>query len=330
MPEEKRNYNPLDKVHLPRPERHRDDGSGTASERKFHLLPWKRHRDDGSGTVSETQPLIASPAPDSHADSADTATQKKKKHNEKQTTTDTADPSLSKRVRVWDVEMPPSQMKMVEGVLVPSAIGGTFGAVLIRNRRRLSIEIHASNGSPPASLLRGDSFTKKNDTESSTLSAGDIVEVRVLKPISKTKGSDRGQHAAKANAEVWVTEYVFGLDNFKIIKTRDSHIEMRLGIGDETQMRYVNFSNEKDAKSFQQVIDNLKEMGNKLKEQRLAKFRKLYPNMLKSGPKQIRLLVEVVSAINLPEVDGDAPNPYVIVSLGASNECHRTSSIRGT
>ena len=173
--------------------------------------------------------------------------------------------------------MPPSQMKMVNGVLVPSAIGGTFGSVLIRNRRRLSIEIHASNGSPPASLLRGDSFTKKSDTESATLSAGDIVEVRVLKPISKTNGSDRGQHAAKANAEVWVTDYVFGLDNFKIIKTRGSHIEMRLGIGDETQVRHVHFSNEKDAKSFQQVIGNLKEMGNKLKEEATGKVSKTLP-----------------------------------------------------
>ena len=79
MPDEKRHYNPLDKVHLPWPERHRDDGSGTASEGKFHLLRWKHHRDDGSGTVSETQPLIASPAPDAHADFSRHAAQRRRR-----------------------------------------------------------------------------------------------------------------------------------------------------------------------------------------------------------------------------------------------------------
>lgn len=327
MADEKRphHHDPLHhKVHFPW-KHNRDDGSGTPSDKKLHLIPWRHHRDDGSGTVSEKQPLLSASSDNVRAAAA--APKKKKKKKETATTS----PLVSQRT--WDVKMPPSHMKMVNGVPVPTdVIGGTFGSLLHRKRRRFSIEVHSEDASsePPASLLRGDSFTEAESgtTEHAALRAGDIVEVRILKPASKIDARDLGLDAAD-KGEVWITHYVLGLDNVKIIKMRGAHVEMRLGDGDETQRRSVYFANDKDATSFQQVLSKLYEMENKLKEERLKKFRELDSTMAKRDLKQIRLLVEIVSAINLPEVRGVPPNPYVIVSLGDSKECHRTGPIHG-
>lgn len=330
MSDEKQHHkNPLGKLRLPWIHQHKDDGSGTASEKK-RQFPWKHNKDDGSGTASEKQALLSNsstPPPYAPDDSAaGGAVPKHTKHmrKHKKTSFGTANPSVS---RVWDVKMPPSKMKMVEG---------TFGS----ERQRISVEIHselASDRPPSASLLRGDSLDTKGNDKSVGLCAGDTVEVRLLKPVSNKKGSggsnegsDRGLHAADDATEVWITNYIFGLDNIKIIKARGSHIKVKLGSGDETQIRHVNFSTEKDATSFKQVLENLREMEDKLKEQRLKMFRERYPTLAKGEHKHIRLLIEIVSAINLPDSDGDAPNPFVIVSLGASNEVHRTEPIHDT
>jgi len=48
------------------------------------------------------------------------------------------------------------------------------------------------------------------------------------------------------------------------------------------------------------------------------------------GDEQIRLLIEIVSALNLPDADDTETNPYVIVTLGGSQEVHRTTPIHGT
>lgn len=291
------------------------------SDKKHHLpnplrnvhLPWKQQE------ATEKTPLLQA--------AMEPKTKKKKISH------DAENPSAS---RTWDVKMPPSKMKMVNGMLVPT-MEGTLGGLVIKRRRRISVEIHselASDSPPPDSLLQEDT---KVDDSSVGLSPGDTVEVRVLKPVSnkvgsdgKIEGSDRGLHAADDASEVWVTDYVFGLDNAKIIKIKGSLIEARLGHGDETQIRHIHFSSDKEANSFHKVMLNIREMEDKLKDQQLKKFRDLHPSLAKGTHKQIRLLIEIVSATNLPDSDGETPNPYVVVSLGASNEIHRTEPIRNT
>lgn len=70
-------------------------------------------------------------------------------------------------------------------------------------------------------------------------------------------------------------------------------------------------------------------MESKLRENRLKEFRELSSEAGNYG-KHIRLLLEIVSAINFPDAaDGLTPNPYVIVTLG-SQEVHRTTPLHKT
>lgn len=94
-------------------------------------------------------------------------------------------------------------------------------------------------------------------------------------------------------------------------------------------VRRVHFSSDKEASSFQHVLEKLNDMEKTLKQERLKNFAKLYPSMVGSDKNNIRLLLEVVSASNLPDIaNGVPPNPYVIVTLG-SKEIHRTRPIHG-
>lgn len=137
-----------------------------------------------------------------------------------------------------------------------------------------------------------------------------------------------GFHAADEESGAWVTNYVLGLDDVEIIKARGSHCEMKLGHGSDTQVRHVNFSHERDVRSFRQVLEKLLKSKAKLTEQRVRDFRELSP--VSEGGLQLRLLVEIVSGIGLPPTDRNTTDAYVIVRLGGSQEVHRTTPIYGT
>jgi hypothetical protein len=243
--------------------------------------------------------------------------------------------------------MPPAKKTMVHGVLMPT-MGGTFGSVLIQKKRRFAIEIHSSDddlGAPssegPATLLRGDSLGGGVGEE--VLGGNEKVIVRILKPASAKDGSDDdssqggdhgtistiGFHAVDEETDSWVTNYMLGLDDVQILKSRGSHCEMKIGHGSDTQVRNVHFSSDRDAKSFQQVLENLIKMKQRLTEQRVRDFREL-SHVDQGGGGRIRFLIEIVSGINLPVADRTTTDPYVIVRLGGSHEVHRTKPIYKT
>lgn len=126
----------------------------------------------------------------------------------------------------------------------------------------------------------------------------------------------------------WKTHYVLGLDDIHILKAKGSHCEIKAGHGNDTQVRAVNFSSEKDATSFRHVLENLNGLKQRLTEQRVRDFRELTPVTEADGG-QIRLLIEIVSGVALPVADRNATDPYVIVRL-ASHEVHRTTPIYST
>jgi len=82
--------------------------------------------------------------------------------------------------------------------------------------------------------------------------------------------------------------------------------------------------------SFMQVLENLNKCKHKLTEQRVRDFRELSPMAEQGDGVRIRLLVEIVSGINLPVTDRSATDPYVIVRLGGAKEVHRTIPIYNT
>ena len=243
--------------------------------------------------------------------------------------------------------MPPAKKTMVHGILMPT-MQGTFGSVLIQKKRRFAIEIHSSDDDlgapssegPSSTLLRGDSLAAVGEE---VLHGDERVVVRILKPASAKDGSDDdssqggdhgtistiGFHAADEETDTWVTNYVLGLDDIQILKSRGSHCEMKIGHGSDTQVRHVHFSSDKDAKSFQQVLEKLIKLKQRLTEQRVRDFRELTP-VAEGGSGRIRLLIEIVSGLSLPVADRTATDPYVIVRLGGSHEVHRTTPIYGT
>jgi hypothetical protein len=294
---------------------------------KLHL-PWKRHYhhgDDASSTASEKQPLASSPSTKDNKD----------KQQEQYGSLGRRVMSTNARVmRVWDVRMPPAKKTMVHGVLMPT-VTGTFGT---QKKRRIAIEVHSDDmslfDSPSSSLLEPQ--VEENDS----LHEGEKVVVRFLKPrgdVHLDESSEEGDHktvstlgfhAADEESDGWETRYVLGLDDVEILKARGSHCEMKLGHGSDTQVRHVNFSNESEATSFQQVLNKLFKLKKKFTEQRVRDFRQLSP--VSEQDFQIRILIEIVSGVGLPIADRNATDPYVIVRLGGSQEVHRTIPIYGT
>jgi len=316
---------------------------------KFHLhAPWKRRdsedEDDDAPTADEKQPL----APSSPVCSSPQQANSPKKTAKVHVPVDSYAMENARVTRVWDCKMPPAKKTMVHGVLMPT-MGGTFGSVLIQKKRRFAIEIHSSDddlGAPsspegPPTLLRGDSLEGVDGEE--VLGGNERVIVRILKPASAKDGSDNdssqggdhgtistiGFHAVDEETDTWVTNYILGLDDVQILKSRGSHCEMKIGHGSDTQVRNVHFSSDRDAKSFQQVLENLIKMKQRLTEQRVRDFREL-SHVDQGGGGRIRLLIEIVSGINLPVADRTATDPYVIVRLGGSHEVHRTKPIYKT
>lgn len=335
------------------------EGSDGKESLKDKLMPWKRHDKDDDSIASEKEPLVnpSTPTPTSTAAAttpvattspATTPSSYDKKKKKKQVLDSYASANV-RTARMWDVKMPPAKKTMVHGMLVPT-MGGTLGSKLIQKRRRIVIEIHSNNDTldddeqASSTLLRGSSLENVPGAENEhALSVDDRVAVRILKPESKGEDSSDeegevdyqtvstiGFHdAADEESDVWVTHYVLGLDDVQILKSRGSHCEMKLGHGSDTQVRNVNFANDKDVKSFREVLDKLFDLKHKLTEQRVRDFCQLTP-VSEDGRLKISLLVEIVSGIGLPRTDVNTTDAYVIVRLGGSQEVHRTTPIYGT
>lgn len=344
---DEKSHNPLDKLHLRRPPwKKKDDDGSAASESsekeslasKLHL-PWKKKHDDDDGSKAsntEKEPLVSKPSTSAATPTSTTTPTPKKQ----EAPTDAS----SSFARVWEVKMPSAKKTMVHGVLMPT-VTGTLGSKLIQRKRRIVIEIHSSeelgkDHVPSPELLRGDSFENVNKEEDISIHAGERVAIRILKPAEKGDDSSDeedgdaqtvstiGLHAADEEEKEWVTNYVFGLDDVEVLKTKGSHCELKLGHGSDTQVRHVNFNSEQDVKSFQQVLEKLVNLKHKLTEQRVREFAELSPDV--EGGSRIKLLIEIVSGINLPATDeGNKTDAYVIVRLG-SREVHRTLPINGT
>lgn len=115
-------------------------------------------------------------------------------------------------------------------------------------------------------------------------------------------------------------------------------VNVKLGKGNETKARQFHFSTKEDALSFRSVLENLKTLAGDRAKKQIVEYRSSKQPAQKSrdlvggGEEEdvdIKLLIEVVSAIDLPAADGSTSDAHCIIQMGG-REIHRTDQISNT
>jgi Ca2+-dependent lipid-binding protein len=129
-----------------------------------------------------------------------------------------------------------------------------------------------------------------------------------------------------------------------ILKSSGRSCEVKLGTSNEVVIRDIKFDSEKDRTSFEKVMDKLSTLEHERAQRQVAAYKSIKKDterkpqevnrklmaralsMSEEGTDTINLLVEIVSAIDIPVADMYSSDAYVIVRMGG-NEVHRTNFI---
>jgi hypothetical protein len=308
---------------------------------------------------------------------------KKKKNPEKESkpkssSSSNPSPSYARAMRYWDVQIPPPRQTMAYGGYMVPRVDGTLLAPLLRQKRRISLEIHhvgttvtdrarntqekegkaPSSDADPALLqrhLRGKSLKSDGAFEKDHLDAGEYIVVRVLQPNENEEESTATKDE-KELEERLITEFRaagddlvddFGgkwteltcadLDDVSLVKTRGKYCHLKLGRGDETEIRVLQFASLDHADSFVRILRKLGRLEAQRTQQRVEQYLATKKKEQNRSEKKevhdhghehegIHIVVEIVSAINLPKASIVGSDPYVAVRMG-SREVHCTKTI---
>ena len=240
--------------------------------------------------------------------------------------------SALQRSWTWTVKLPPVKKHMVQGHLVP-----TTGRLRIfsKKTRRLALELHgpALHETPVRqghlqALLEGSATTTDDLTD---LKDKQSIVLRVLKKGRDADGDDDDDASdhqttsvvTDATPDAWVESRTYRLDELKLTKVHGRTVEVHLGAGREVQVRDVKFESEADATAFATTIQKLVQLEHHRAQRQAQSY--LQSRSLETTTR-IRILLEIVSATNLPIADLSSSDPYVLVRLG-SREIHRTSVV---
>jgi hypothetical protein len=198
----------------------------------------------------------------------------------------------------------------------------------------------------------------------SSLSSGDSTGLRALKeileqstdisllfsPIRELKNievSPLGIHGGDEedddkDHQAWTESGSYKLEDVIIIKSSGRSCEVRLGTSNEIIVRDIKFDSEKDRTSFQKVMDKFSSLERERAQRQVTAYKRIKKgapqnalnstlkaralSMLEEGTETINLLVEIVSAMDIPVADIYSSDPYVIVRMGGK-EVHRTGII---
>jgi Ca2+-dependent lipid-binding protein len=129
-----------------------------------------------------------------------------------------------------------------------------------------------------------------------------------------------------------------------VLKSSGRSCELKLGISNEVIIRDIKFDSEKERTSFEKVMDKLSTLEHERAQRRVTAYKRIKKDtdrkpqefslnlkgralsMLEEGTETINLLVEIVSAIDIPVADIYSSDAYVIVRMGGK-EVHRTNFI---
>lgn len=160
-----------------------------------------------------------------------------------------------------------------------------------------------------------------------------------------------GEDDSDDNKE-WRLHSHFRSDDLEILKVHGRTVEIKLGSGHETIIRDLKFDNEDHATKFRDIITKTKNLERERTQRQVAKYRaanvKKSPQAgegdetMQQSPRDIsetvmeegdgahiKILVEIVSATDLPIADITSTDAYIIVRF-KGKEIHRTRVISKT
>lgn len=258
-------------------------------------------------------------------------------------------------MRLWDIKMGPIKKHMVGSRLVPTVRQVAF----FNNKiRKISVEIQgpptSADKTPPqlqtlqdgqVVFLRVFKRSRRGATTPSAATENGDDDDDDMSVASTVIGGDIQELAANAMIDGWREHRSYKLEDVHILSQNKNTrvLEVKLGSGQETMVRDFRFESEEDSKSFRAVVDSINQMEQERSQRQLAKYKeskvaaaaKTSPTGASSakavqedsvGQEMIQILVEIVSAIDLPEADLSSADPYVIVRMGGK-EIHRTAVI---
>jgi Ca2+-dependent lipid-binding protein len=159
--------------------------------------------------------------------------------------------------------------------------------------------------------------------------------------------SDSGFVIMDNAGKPWSVQRELRVEDIEILKGSSKVVEVKVGTGQDTVVRDFKFHNSPDAETFENGLAKVKELEKERSRKQIASYKesaralnstkalnttkKLTGGDAGHNPatlEEINLLVEIVSAVNLPKADiGGAADPYCIVTM-AGKEIHRTKVIK--
>lgn len=126
----------------------------------------------------------------------------------------------------------------------------------------------------------------------------------------------------------------YRIEDIAVLDRRSDVCEIRVGSGDETKVYDIRFQSEEESLNFAELVERLRasELSRSKRQAELYKKEKKKKGSGHDSTEEtsIDLLVEIVSATNLPTAGTfSARNPYIIVRMGGS-EIHRTKVLSKT
>jgi hypothetical protein len=240
----------------------------------------------------------------------------------------------------YHILSPPIKKSMIHGHLVPTFRSATAVSMLQQPHRRLTIEL--SSTTP----------CKNENEELTELQDNDRVLLRIFRLSSDMSSSPRAAEETvtspfESSGNNWVEHKVYRLDEIEILKqiVKKDCVEVQLGLGNDTIVRDFRFvvpgaPPEPGMLHFCQTIERMKVLEQKRAQRQLDQYtlESPLPQSAAEGmdtaatttgaasSHRIQILVEIVSATNLPVADLVATDAYVVVRFG-TKEVHRTAVI---
>ena len=173
------------------------------------------------------------------------------------------------------------------------------------------------------------SFVQKESHSISNWSASSLGD-------SSDEDDDDDLNQKDRNTVHWVERFRCFLDTIELMSSSSSNTknnrscDLKVGSGMETKIRSFYFESQHDSKVFVSVLQKMQTM----QRERAARMATAYisehlSNRIEPSSSSINLLIEIVSARNLPVADVFTSDPYCLVREG-DRELHRTETIDNT
>jgi C2 domain len=243
----------------------------------------------------------------------------------------------------YHILSPPIKKNMIHGHLVPTFRSATALSMLQQPHRLLTIELASS---VPRSEAEQE-LQELHDNDRVILrvfrSSSDVSSPRTADGEDSVVTTTTDALNTSSNGNHWVEHKVYRLDEVELLKqiAKKDCVEIQLGLGNDTIVRDFRFvvpgaPTEPGMAHFCQTIERMKVLEQERAQRQLDQF-KLEAVSPSAGTdtvaspsavsnERIEILVEIVSATNLPISDLVATDAYIVVRFG-TKEIHRTGVI---